>query len=40
MVVLASKMDQEDDTRRVIAGVDGVRPSIQVQGNGMYDPQI
>jgi hypothetical protein len=42
MVVLASKMDQGDDSlRRVIAGVDGVSVHrFKFQGTGMYDPQI
>jgi Domain of unknown function (DUF4252) len=42
MVVLASKMDQDDDSlRRVIAGVDGVSVHrFKFQGTGMYDPQI
>jgi hypothetical protein len=42
MVVLASKMDQDDDSlRRVIAGVDGISVHrFKFQGNGMYDPQV
>jgi hypothetical protein len=42
MVVLASKMDQDDDSlRRVIAGVDGISVHrFKFQGTGMYDPQI
>jgi hypothetical protein len=42
MVVLASKMDQEDtDFRRVIAGVDGVSVHhFRFPGDGMYDPRI
>ncbi len=42
MVVLASKIDQEDDSlRRVIAGVDGVSVHrFKFQRTGMYDPQI
>jgi hypothetical protein len=42
MVVLASKMDQDDtDFRRVIAGVDGVSVHhFRFPGDGMYDPRI
>ena len=42
MVVLASKMDQEDtDLRRVVAGVDGVSVHhFRFAGDGMYDPRI
>ena len=42
MVVLASKMDQDDDSlRRVIAGVDGISVHrFKFQGPGMYDPQL
>lgn len=42
MVVLASKMDQDDsDFRRVIAGVDGVSVHhFRFPGYGMYDPRI
>jgi Domain of unknown function (DUF4252) len=42
MVVLASKLDQEDDSlRRVIAGVDGISVHrFKFQGPGMYDPQL
>jgi hypothetical protein len=42
MVVLASKVDQDDDSlRRVIAGVDGISVHrFKFQGTGMYDPQI
>jgi hypothetical protein len=42
MVVLASKVDQDDDSlRRVIAGVDGISVHrFKFQGPGMYDPQI
>jgi hypothetical protein len=42
MVVLASKMDQDDtDFRRVIAGVDGVSVHhFHFPGDGMYDPRI
>ena len=42
MVVLASKMDQDDtDFRRVIAGVDGVSVHLfRFPGDGMYDPRI
>jgi hypothetical protein len=42
MVVLASKMDQDDDSlRRVIAGVDGISVHrFKFQGAGMYDPQV
>jgi hypothetical protein len=41
MVVLASKADQPDDSRRrVIAGVDGISVHrFKFQGAGMYDPQ-
>jgi hypothetical protein len=42
MVVLASKMDQDDtDFRRVIAGIDGVSVHhFRFPGDGMYDPRI
>jgi hypothetical protein len=42
MVMLASKVDQDDDSlRRVIAGVDGISVHrFKFQGTGMYDPQI
>lgn len=42
MVVLASKMDQDDtDFRRVIAGVDGVSVHhFRFPDDGMYDPRI
>lgn len=42
MVVLASKMDQDDlDFRRVIAGVDGVSVHhFRFPGDWMYDPRI
>ena len=42
MVVLASKMDQDDTGfRRVIAGVDGVSVHhFRFPGDGMYDPRI
>lgn len=42
MVVLASKLDQNDDSlRRVIAGVDGISVHrFKFQGPGMYDPQL
>jgi hypothetical protein len=42
MVVLASKMDQDDtDFRRVIAGVDGVSVHhFRFPGDEMYDPRI
>jgi Domain of unknown function (DUF4252) len=42
MVVLASKMDKNDDSlRRVIAGVDGISVHrFKFQGPGMYDPQL
>jgi hypothetical protein len=42
MVVLASKMDQNDDSfRRVIAGVDGISVHrFKFQGPGMYDRQL
>lgn len=42
MVVLASKIDQDDDSlRRVIAGVDGISVHrFKFQGTGMYDPQV
>jgi hypothetical protein len=42
MVVLASKVDQDDDSlRRVIAGVDGISiHRFKFQGPGMYDPQL
>lgn len=41
MVVLASKMDQEDtDFRRVIAGVDGVSVHHFRYAGGVYDPRI
>lgn len=42
MVVLASKVDQGDDSlRRVIAGVDGISVHhFKFQGTGMYDPQV
>lgn len=42
MVVLASKMDQDDtDFRRVVAGVDGVSVHhFRFPGDGMYDPRI
>jgi len=42
MVVLASKMDQDDtDFRRVIAGVEGVSVHhFRFSGEGMYDPRI
>jgi hypothetical protein len=42
MVVLASKMDQDDtDFRRVIAGVEGVSVHhFRFPGDGKYDPRI
>jgi Domain of unknown function (DUF4252) len=42
MLVLASKMDQDDeDLRRVIAGVNGVSVhSYRFSGPGMYDPAL
>jgi hypothetical protein len=42
MVVLASKMDQDDtDFRRVIAGVDGVSVHhFRFAGYGVYDPRV
>jgi len=42
MVVLASKMDQDDpDFRRIIAGVDGVSVHhFRFAGDGTYDPRI
>jgi len=42
MVVLASKVDQDDNSlRRVIAGVDGISVHrFKFQGTGMYDPQV
>src|SRR5229473_4471370 len=42
MLVLASKMDQDDeDLRRVIAGVDGVSVhSYRFPKAGMYDPEL
>jgi hypothetical protein len=42
MLVLASKMDQDNqDLRRVIAGVDGVSVHrFRFQAPGMYDPQV
>ena len=42
MVVLASKVDQGDDSlRRVIAGVDGISVHrFKFQSPGMYDPQL
>ena len=42
MVVLASKMDQDDtDFRRVIAGIDGVSVHhFRFPGDGMYDSRI
>lgn len=42
MVILASKLDQNDDSlRRVIAGVDGISVHrFKFQGPGMYDPQL
>ncbi|HWX56413.1 MAG TPA: DUF4252 domain-containing protein [Verrucomicrobiae bacterium] len=42
MVVLASKLDQTDDSlRRVIAGVDGISVHrFKFPGPGMYDPQL
>jgi hypothetical protein len=42
MLVMASKVDQDDDSlRRVIAGVDGISVHrFRFQGAGMYDPQI
>ena len=42
MVVLASKLDQGDDSlRRVIAGVDGISVHrFKFQSSGMYDPQV
>jgi hypothetical protein len=42
MVVLASKMDQDDpDFRRVIAGVNGVSVHhFRFPGYGMYDPRV
>lgn len=42
MVVLASKLDQDDDSlRRVIAGVNGISVHrYKFQGPGTYDPQL
>jgi hypothetical protein len=42
MLVLASKLDQDDDDlRRVIAGVNGVSVhSYRFPGPGMYDPEL
>jgi hypothetical protein len=42
MLVLASKLDQDDeDLRRVIAGVNGVSVhSYRFSGPGMYDPSL
>ena len=42
MLVLASKMDQDDEClRRVIAGVDGVSVHrFRFQSYGTYDPEI
>jgi hypothetical protein len=42
MVVLASKLDQNDDgLRRVIAGVNGISVHrFKFQGPGMYDPKL
>jgi hypothetical protein len=42
MVVLASKLDQNDDSlRRVIAGVDGISVHrFKFRDPGMYDPQL
>lgn len=41
MVVLASKVDQEDESlRRVVAGVDGISVHRFRFGAGAYDPQI
>ena len=42
MLVLASKLDQDDeDLRRVIAGVNGVSVhSYRFPGPGMYDPDL
>ncbi len=40
MLVFASKLDNDDDLRRVIAGVDGLSVhSYHFPGPGMYDPE-